>query len=419
MKTVLMLAVVLCGACLQATPYVTNVVAKQRYPWNGKVDIDYETYGFGAADVKDVFAKVTAKDLDVGYTYVATNLMGKLECTDGSHHVVWDMAQYGQLPNKNMEFAVWVKTCPMYCVIDVSGGATVASYPVSYLDAVPPGGWTDVYKTEKIVLRRISPGHRLCSPSAWDYETYKRYIAEGKLFWDVWLTDPYYIGIFEVTKRQYELVMGESPEGRGVGDTMPQECVSYVTIRGNPAAFCYLDNAVDGLSFMGKLRAKTGMDFDLPTNYQWENACTAGIEDDFNNGGSTESDLQKIARYYGNSGGDSYSSKKPQKVGSYLANAFGLYDMHGNVWEWTVEAYLVPYDEFHVVSDSGGFQYGMALLDPAARSDYEHSEVFSSRYLRGGSYLSSYYNCTSRSHAHVDITKSSEGNGFRLCWTVR
>ena len=73
----------------------------------------------------------------------------------------------------------------LYCVIDLSGGASASSYPVSYLSDVPDGGWTDDYNTTKLVLRRIEPG---------------TFMMNGSV--ETTITKPFYCGVFEVTQRQ-------------------------------------------------------------------------------------------------------------------------------------------------------------------------------------------------------------------------
>ena len=139
---------------------IENVVARQRYPWNGKVDISFEVVGDPAADLPDgkvADLSVEMTDKATGKRYVATNLTGDTEPTEGSHRVIWDMTAQGV--GIVAAEAVFTVAClskdPLYRVIDVSGGSTAEQYPVSLLNAVPDGGWSDEYKTSKIVLRRI------------------------------------------------------------------------------------------------------------------------------------------------------------------------------------------------------------------------------------------------------------------------
>lgn len=206
-----------------------------------------------------------------------------------------------------------------YCVIDLSGGPSTFVYPVS---SVQEGTFnTDEYKTVKLVLRRIEPGtFKMCGE------------------FEVTLTKPYYIGVFEVTQKQYELVMGQYPS-EFKGDMRPVENVSFGQIRGfSDGAKWPASSAVDPMSFLGRLRARTGLDFDLPTEAQWEYACRAGTTSAFNNGGDSEDDMKDLGRYGENhaDGRGGYSAKHTA-VGAYMPNAWGLYDMHGNVWEWCLD----------------------------------------------------------------------------------
>ena len=203
-----------------------------------------------------------------------------------------------------------------YCVIDISAGPKAAAYPVAWLDAPPPGGFNaDLYKTGKVVLRRIESG------------SFK--MGGGT---DVTLTKPYCMGIFEVTQRQYELVMGCNPSSYK-GEMRPVEHVGRKDVRGDSAAFDWpksSDVAPD--SFVGRLRKRTGLKFDLPTEAQWEYACRAGTAGSYNGTGE-KSDLKYLGRYKYNGGHDNAHAT----VGSYLPNAWGLYDMHGKVWEMCLD----------------------------------------------------------------------------------
>ena len=84
----------------------------------------------------------------------------------------------------------------------------------------------------------------------------------------------------------------------------------------------------------GKLRAKTGIDFDLPTEAQWEYACRAGSSGDWGLlADGSMGTLDAMGWYEGN------SSSQTHTVGTKTPNAWGLYDMHGNVWEWCLDWY--------------------------------------------------------------------------------
>ena len=217
------------------------------------------------------------------------------------------------------------EVAPMsYCVIDLSAGSTALHYPVSYLIEIPESGFTtDVYRTTQLVLRRIPAG---------------RFNMQG--VYNVTLTKDFYMGIFEVTQKQYERVTGEEPS-RYKGDDLPVEMVSYGMIRGTNKGLKVPNSfEVDETSFLGKLRARTGLLFDLPSEAQWEYACRAGTEtlyywgDDKRNsdlyawrqGGGIKWDIFQIIC-------------KTHTVGSLKPNNWGLYDMNGNVWEWCLDRF--------------------------------------------------------------------------------
>ncbi|MBR5625075.1 formylglycine-generating enzyme family protein [bacterium] len=215
-----------------------------------------------------------------------------------------------------------------YMAIDLSSGE------VSYIDVEPSGGWSDDYKTTKLVLRRIEAGTFVMgSPT----NELGRFNNENSH--EVTIDKPFYIGVFEITQKQYQLITGCDPS-EFVGDTKPVQNVSFLDIRGREKGAAWPANDdVDDYSFLGKLRAKLKMNFDLPTEEQWEYACRAGTVTALNNGTNlasidTDSNLDILGLYAGNGGLDLWKSKGPTAVGSYRPNSWGLYDMHGNVWEW-------------------------------------------------------------------------------------
>ena len=232
-------------------------------------------------------------------------------------------------------------------IIDLQGGVDTEHYPVSYRSTPPAYGWTDEYKTTKLVLRKIPAGTFMMGSPAdelgrWDDETQHQ----------VTLTKDFYVGVFEVTQKQWERVMGSWPStfyNASYRDARPVETVSYDDIRGSGAGAGWpANNAVDADSFLGRLRAKTGLALDLPTEAQWEYACRAGTTTALNSGKNLTDtwecpNMAEVGRYWYNGGGgsswDGDTSGGTAKVGSYLPNQWGLYDMHGNVWEWCLDWY--------------------------------------------------------------------------------
>jgi len=148
---------------------VTGVTARQRYPWNGLVDIDFTT---DSNPTEPYQMKVVAFD-NVG----KTNLPVKTCYTDGvsfkenpcmvrtdTRRILWDAA--ADLPNGFKATNVLVSCQDVranpatntYMVVDLSGGTSAEHFPISYMSAPPSGGWTEEYMTEKLVLRRVDPG---------------------------------------------------------------------------------------------------------------------------------------------------------------------------------------------------------------------------------------------------------------------
>jgi formylglycine-generating enzyme required for sulfatase activity len=135
---------------------------------------------------------------------------------------------------------------------------------------------------------------------------------------EVTISRPFYMGVTEVTQEQYEAVMGNNPS-RFKGDKNPVETVSWN----------------DAMEFCKKLSARTNKTVRLPTEAQWEYACRAGTATPFHTGATISTDE---ANYDGNStygdGPKGEDRLKTIAVASFKPNAFGLYDTHGNVWEW-------------------------------------------------------------------------------------
>ena len=392
---VVALGAMMCVAALAETPTITGVTAQQRYPWNGKVDISYMVTGDIAAVAKEkgmvTSLKVTATDRVTGANYVASAsaLSGDTGLGAATHHLVWDMSADGlTFKSSNVVFGVSCEAMPaLYCVIDLSAGANASSYPVTYLTEQPSGGFNvDLYKTTKLVLRRIEAGTFIMGEDQSD-ETHR-----------VTLTNPFFMGIFEVTQRQYELVMGTNTS-LVVGAMRPVEKVSYDILRGSSEGANWPSSStVDPTSFMGKIQARTGLAFDLPTEAQWEYACRAGTTSRFNNGGATEEDLKLLGRYSGNkSDGKGEYSDADTTVGSYIPNVWGLYDMHGNVLELCLDWY-------------GELTYG---TDPKGASSGTR------RTRRGGGWSKSWDICTS-TYRSLDSKPDSiwSDNGFRLARTM-
>jgi len=188
---------------------------------------------------------------------------------------------------------------------------------------------------------------------------------------EVTLTKPFYMGKYAVTQEQWEAVMGNNPS-RDKGPKLPVTEVSWE----------------DCQEFIKKLNEKTNGGYRLPTEVEWEYACRAGTTTAYSFGANI---TPKDANYFDSKIGNLVA------VGNYQPNAFGLYDMHGNVWEWCEDW-------------SGVYQAG-SVTDPKGPATGEL------RVLRGGSFARD--ESEARSSNRYDIAPFGRygDNGSRLART--
>jgi formylglycine-generating enzyme required for sulfatase activity len=189
----------------------------------------------------------------------------------------------------------------------------------------------------------------------------------------VTLTKPFWLGATEVSQGQWQAIMGNSPS-QFKGSNLPVEQVSWAEVM----EFCR--KLTERERSAGRLPA--GYVYTLPTEAQWEYACRAGTTGDY------AGDLNAMGWYDANSGG----STKP--VGTKQANAWGLHDMHGNVWEWCLD--------WHANYPGG------SVTDPTGPPSG------SLRVSRGGSWGSTADGCRSADRGGGGPGGRGNGLGFRL-----
>lgn len=214
-------------------------------------------------------------------------------------------------------------------------------------------------KGVRFVWRWICPGKfQMGSPE----DENGRWSAEGPQH-EVILTRGYWLGETPVTQAQWQAVMGSNPS-RFPGHQRPVERVSWH----------------DSVSFIQNLNVLLPcLNSTLPTEAQWEYACRAGSQAAYNDGSpcpklfSKNPALDKLGWFDDNSNGETHEVKRKD------ANAWGLYDMHGNVWEWCRDAW----DEDVYAKRSNG------IINPETVSNY--GSTF--RVVRGGSWGNLGENC--------------------------
>lgn len=202
---------------------------------------------------------------------------------------------------------------------------------------------------------------------------------------EVTLTNDFYLGTFEVTQAQWQAVMGNNPSNFKTSTNHPVEQVSWNDIQG----------------FIQRMNEMGIGDFRLPTEAEWEYAARAGTSTRFSHGDvldcgdSCEScaENDQYMWWCGN------SSSQTHEVGLTLPNPWGLFDMHGNVWEWCQ-------DNWQESSNRG------VQVDPIIKT------TDSRRVIRGGSWSATVGKTRSSYRSRINSTGKSYKFGFRLARTI-
>jgi uncharacterized protein (TIGR02996 family) len=208
----------------------------------------------------------------------------------------------------------------------------------------------------------------------------------------VMISRPFYLGIYPVTQAEYQQVLGNNPSHFNLSafatsepaePTWPVEQVSWEEAR----AFCEF---LTSLPF----EEPAGRVYRLPTEVEWEYACRAGTTTPFSFGASLSATQANFdGNYPYGSGSRGHYVHQPSCVGSYPANAFGLYDMHGNVWEWCQDS---------IVPRGGGGRF-----------------LGSERVVRGGAWCSDGWECRSAQRGSIPADVRDNDVGFRVALTLR
>ena len=408
MKKLICFAFVACAALAQAVS-VSNVSARQRWPWNNLVDVTFTVEGTAGTaygvELNAVCAggkrKLTCK-----------TLLSEPIARVGANRIVWDFGRdYPDFKADDMQVSVLVTPfsdlTPVYLVIDVSGGASSASYPVRYTTQAPVHtlGSPDACKTTEIWLKRVKAGTGTFGGNRnYGYPTHT-----------CTLTEDYYLGIFPVTQAQWEHVGSGKLTGSHsfftnptYAATRPVDNVGYEAVR--DGSYGYPKTvAITQDTFIRRLRDRTGLSaIDLPTDWQWEYACRAGAT---TGGAYPDAYIRRAVNSLpeGKTAADKDASWSEDFGTCYVdrdtPNPWGFYSMLGNVHEWCANC-VAGVNEGDVLSD-----------------DYKGPELTGTpsykRSRRGGCWASeSNYNCLYFSF-YSDYGWTFDANtGFRIALTI-
>ncbi len=440
------LAAAMAAVAVPAVPSVDTVTMTQPGPTR-LVNIDYTLSGADAVITLDIQtnANTSAGADDPGWTSIggeaignATGEVWKKVTNDGTtHQIKWrpDLSWPDHIIANGGARAVvtaWsLDNTPNYMVVDISAGAqqnTQKYYPA--VEFLPGGllGNTD-YRTSRLVMRKIMAKDVTWTMGSTTLEPYRD--TDENTF-RVSLTNNYYIGVFEITQSQWELVQTNRPAPSYFTDLAdrpmrPVEQVSYNEIRNvnyrTTSANWPADP--DEASFLGILNRRTGLDFELPSEAQWEFAARAGngdtrwgegsvVQDD-NNNGARDTNLAKIGRYRHNGGyigtaepaATCGATNGTAIAGTYAPNDWGLYDMHGNVWEWCLDWYQSD------ITANGG----IVNIDTSDATK-PLSGTASERVVRSGTWGNSASLCRSASRHKYNPAQTLKQVGFRVVCTA-
>lgn len=314
---------------------------------------------------------------------------------------------------------------PPYMVADLETPSNVTYY--ASVDALPDGGLSNrLYKTSRLVMRRIDAvGVRWNMGAHYTELGFQKnnslYETREKIH-PAQLTNDYYIGIYPLTRGQFKKIAGFAPSrtdgpSGATNEIYSVQWVSFSEMRqveptdstSTPTASNHdydWPASPAPNSYLGKLSSFTGVAFDLPGEGEWEYACRAGNYSGYWGDGSLilkstgqDDNLSRLANY----ALENNNQGTCQPVGIYEPNAWGLYDMHGNLWEFCLDVYV---DDISTLNGAiNTTQIDSQSLDP--NNGIRHSE-------RGGARHKQAWCCRSAIRDRDPEAGRSAGVGFRL-----
>ncbi len=447
-----------------ATPIVSSVGMKQNS--KGVATITYELSSADAVVTLDIQTNATggvwASIGGVAVSSADGDVWKKVE--QGSRTITWDGATNwadGKIPSSGIRAVVtaWsLDNTPDYMVVDLSESAqpnTQKYYPsVDFLPGSELGQTGAItnntaYRKSKLVMRKI-----MAKGVEWTMGSVNEPGRSGsneakarEVTHSATLTNNYYIGVFEITQAQWAFATaGASITPTAThfttdGQMRPMDRLCYNVLRRSRSKSAPWENNAYSSnynwpnppksdSFLGTLSSKTGIEFDLPSEAQWEFAARAGHGEGLWGDGSTivgstsDSHLDEIGRYRGNGGTSGVNSSTVPDAssdpssgtaicGSYKPNSWGLFDMHGNVCE-------ICLDFFEDNISSYGGNVNIDYETPTQTRGGTPMDMASGVIvLRGGSFLyGTALNCRSAWRDKTSYSGDYYGQGCRVVCTA-
>ena len=386
MKSLLVWSAVAASAAVFATPSVsvTGIATNSA----GDVVVSYTLSGEDAIITCETFVD----GVSVGRHFTGD---ANRRVAQGARSFVWSPRSEGVTVRGEVSAKVTAWTFdnpPDYLVIGLASPKVRRYYASA--EMLPFPTTNDVYKTGMMLMRKIPAKNVVwrmgqdddnCGINSSDLTQTK--VRDKETPHMVKLTKDFYMGVYLVTHCQYAARTGLAPSyykttvlgNNGNAALLPVENVSYDTLRGAESAtflnWPLAGHAVAPDSVLATIRAFTGVStLDLPTEAQWEYACRAGTATALNSGrgiisnSSTAGDANfaDVGWSQYSSSYDSRAANHTMEVGLLAPNNWGLYDMHGNVFERCLDRYVIG-DDYRATFESG-WEDGAVTVDPVGPS---------------------------------------------------
>ena len=314
------------GVYADTTPTVTIESAAQRWPWNNKIDIKY-TVGNGSVPASGVYRKIKfALSVDGQVVQTVDGSRDVIANADtGTHTVTYELPSGIKSDNCSITAEIY-ETTGYYMIIDLESGNMAfedlesGDSPTATPTASNARYNTETYKTKWMAFRKVPSTARADAAYSAGYRTgHSGYESSNTP--TNWVTaSDFFVGVFPCTKTQYLKIQATGTDG-----STPVGSLTWAALRGSKTPTQELGSSESSTSFFERLNALTGKSgFDLPTEVMWEIAARANSDKVYPWGDSENSS------YFVSYG----TLNTVAVVGSKKSNAWGLFDMIGNVFEW-------------------------------------------------------------------------------------